>query len=177
MNPRRRTGLAEVFASSVRAGIIASSSGSPRATPLPRRNVRLPRNFFEMIMCVTPSERECLSPFCRLARSVRGTLGGYPPHLERHALHDAEDKRGETIVSRRARSDDLADRRRIEMLNRAANGIAQEFRRHRVNNDVRTTEQCPLQAGNALEFLPIRQGTRHVKRGEGFGARAPGAGG
>ena len=48
--PNRVFGFAGVCASAVIAGTIASSTGSPTAAPMPRRNVRRGREVFVMNM-------------------------------------------------------------------------------------------------------------------------------
>src|SRR5690349_4090652 len=48
--PSRRTGLAAVLTKGVAAGTIASSNGSARVRPMPRRNVRRGMAVFVMII-------------------------------------------------------------------------------------------------------------------------------
>src|ERR1051326_9027893 len=54
MKPRCGDALAAVWASAVRAGIIASSSGSASAVPIPRSTVRRERCFLVMNMDSAP---------------------------------------------------------------------------------------------------------------------------
>jgi len=54
--PRRRCGLAALFAMAVSAGTIASRNGSATVAPTPRRNVRRGNDSFEMNM-FSPSAR------------------------------------------------------------------------------------------------------------------------
>ena len=58
-NPRRRTGFAGVCARAVIDGTMASSSGSATVAPMPLRNVRRGRAFFEMIMMLSSSGTVC----------------------------------------------------------------------------------------------------------------------
>ena len=55
----RHAAFAAVCASSVRAGIIESSSGSARVTPMPRRNVRRGRCFLVMNIVVSSCRLSC----------------------------------------------------------------------------------------------------------------------
>ena len=57
--PSRRTGAAAVFARAVIDGTIASRSGSATVAPMPRRNVRRGKAFFEMIMMLSSSGTAC----------------------------------------------------------------------------------------------------------------------
>src|SRR4051794_32747801 len=53
--PSLRTGTADVLASAVAAGIIASSKGNASVAPMPRKNVRRGKDFFVMKFIVTSS--------------------------------------------------------------------------------------------------------------------------
>jgi len=58
-NPKRRTGLAGVWASIVSGGTIASSKGKPTATPNPRSMVRRDRVFLVRIIPTSAFEMGC----------------------------------------------------------------------------------------------------------------------
>src|SRR6187431_106631 len=86
---KRDGGLAAVWASSVRAGIIASNSGSAKVTPAPRRKVRRGMCFFvRYMMAVSFSTSDPLL-----------AVGLFDVHLERGAPHDAEHQRGKPVVA------------------------------------------------------------------------------
>jgi hypothetical protein len=63
-NARRLTGRAAVRAAIVKAGTIASSSGSAKVTPTPRRNVRLGSARFVTIMAAFSSSGKAGSRRC-----------------------------------------------------------------------------------------------------------------
>src|SRR6185436_4272709 len=87
---KRVGGLAAVWASSVRAGIIASNSGSAKVTPAPRRNVRRGMCFFVRYMMA-------VSFF--LTSGPLLAVGLLDIHLERGAPHNAEHQRGKPVLA------------------------------------------------------------------------------
>src|SRR5512139_3590978 len=95
----RGMGLAAVFTWAVRAGTIASSSGSPSATPAPRRNVRRGNAILMMFMttillCLSCSQLPQRDLGCRThRRRLRG-----PAHLERRAPNNPQDDVREAIA-------------------------------------------------------------------------------
>src|SRR5215467_6156772 len=106
-NPSREVGLAAVFASSVRAGTIASSRGSASAAPAPFRNVRRGRCF--LVMNIWVLIRRDDARFRRL-------------HLlhERRALHDAEYDRRKPVILILRVGRDRADDRHVVVVEAAA---------------------------------------------------------
>src|SRR5579885_2233048 len=96
MNPRCGVALAAVSASAVRAGIIASSSGSANAAPAPRKTVRRVKCFLVTNISATPSSSlpggDFLGP--RLLRLHRFHLARLK--LRRH--HDSLHDRGEPVI-------------------------------------------------------------------------------
>src|SRR6266487_4169451 len=104
MKPRRGV-EASVFADSESAGSMASSNGSAIVAPMPRMKARRSSAFF-------------------ITKFISPSLA----HLERNALHHAQDQRPERVViAARALSDDRADRGPIEVLHVAAQAVHQQL--------------------------------------------------
>src|SRR5258708_22194058 len=107
----RRTFLpSAVFAHAVPAGTIASRNGSAIVTPIPLRTVRRDRAFFVRYMS-------------KLLLSGGGRHGIGRAHLERGAVDDAEDERGEPVAVGGGLAHDGAHRRLIEVLDAAADRV------------------------------------------------------
>src|SRR5215475_15104534 len=100
MNPMCGVNFAAVWARAVCAGIIASSSGSPTATPAPRRNVRRDKCFLVMNIIGSLITRNLL-------RS---------PHLERRAVNDTQHDRRKLVIVLGRNPDDLPYGRHIVIL-------------------------------------------------------------
>src|SRR5919198_2152271 len=127
MKPSRRTGLAAVFVSAVSAGTIASSSGNAIVIPIPRRKVRRGNAIFVIIMCLSSSSESQLQPCSTPSATGSNGRGAHPirplrvghAHLERRALHHAENQTLEPVVIRGGVAHDLAHRRRIVVVDAA----------------------------------------------------------
>src|SRR5690242_12489634 len=94
MNPMRGAGAAAVLANAVRAGIMASNSGSAIDTPIPCNTVRRDRCFFVM-KCMLRTSRQLPLGSLRLMRygiTCRRAL------LELVTVHDVHHDRGKAIV-------------------------------------------------------------------------------
>ena len=104
----------------VRAGTIASSSGSAIVTPMPFSTVR--REMCLLVMNIrSPLPCAGLSRPLRLARrpSVKRWSSGFA-HPERGAVDDAEDERRDAVVVLRRVADDRANRRHVGVLDAPA---------------------------------------------------------
>src|SRR5262245_4308314 len=104
MNPMCGVTFAAVCARAVCAGIIASSSGSPTATPAPRRNVRRDKCF--LVMNIIGS---------LIARNLFRS-----PHPELRAVNDTQHDRRKLVVVLGRIADDLPDGGHIVILEFAA---------------------------------------------------------
>src|SRR3954469_8030260 len=91
-NARRGLGFAALCASTVPAGIIASSSGSAIVAPAPLRTVRRDSFFLKTNIYSPPKLLVC----CGLRRRCAAGIGA--PLAERIARDDAEDKRLEAEI-------------------------------------------------------------------------------
>src|SRR6188508_2244751 len=118
-SPRRGLGAAGVCASTVAAGIMASSSGRARVAPAPFRTARRDRCFLNTNMIRGLSfprllDRRCLQG-CRLARGFSLAEG--------IARDDAEDDRLETVIVGRRLPYDAAHRRHVAIVEAATEGV------------------------------------------------------
>src|SRR5688572_25815312 len=104
--PKRTTGLATVRCNAVRAGTIASSSGSAKVVPTPRRTVRLGRYFFVTNIAISLS-----------------LFSGGRTHLERSAPHHADDERRPTIAASGCLASHASNRRHVVVLDAAPQRI------------------------------------------------------
>src|SRR5580765_3123020 len=161
MKPRRFTGLAAVLASAVIAGVIESSSGSAITAPTPRRKVRLGNASLEINIGSAPGY-EC--PTAQVGASLVRICSLRFPHLKRRALGDAENQRLEPVVGRRAVPNDPAYRRRIVVLDAAAERVDQQLLREGGHHRIGLTEQPAAQTGGAVELRPVWQRGRHIDR-------------
>src|SRR2546427_8277033 len=97
---------------------MASSNGSAKLAPIPRRNVRRGNAFLVMII-VTSSLFTRGGPSPRSGRSACGDPYAQrrcATHLKRRALHDSEDERRDAEILRPRLPNDGAYRRRIVVL-------------------------------------------------------------
>src|SRR5215469_9747421 len=120
MKPRCGVAFAAVSASAVRAGIMASSSGSAKAAPAPRNTVRRVKCFLLTNISMTPSSL----PRGDLLEARLLHLDRF--HLARLELrrHDNPfDNRRKPVVVARSILHDLADLRHVIVLNAAAQRI------------------------------------------------------
>src|SRR5262245_26740991 len=124
---KRRTGRAGVSAIAVAAGTIASSSGSARAAPAPRRNVRRGNAFLVITMWRSPVSSLARGG-CRGDRHLAATG---PPHLERRAVHDPGHDRGPSIIRGTSIADDRANDRHIRVLEAASERVGEQLLRER----------------------------------------------
>src|SRR5438128_7889799 len=142
MNPRR--GVDRTFAAD-NAGTIASRNGSATVAPIPRRKVRRSNAFFMTNL---------ISPLLTLRRfRLRRQL--CLAHLERSALHDAQDQRCEGVIAARAFSDNRADGRLIEVLHVAAEAEHEQLFSDGGDELLRMTEQRGFQPGHSVELLAV----------------------
>src|SRR5262245_58861681 len=102
----RTLGVATVCASAVDAGIMASSSGSPMATPAPRRNVLRDRLFFVLNM-IKFSFRFCLTESLLRRSSFRCVRRALLP--KRRALHNTHDDGRKPVAIPAGVAHDLAN--------------------------------------------------------------------
>src|SRR5881296_234378 len=116
MNPSR---LGAAVGAAERAGTIASRNGSAIVAPRPRRNVRRGSAIFVTIMSEVSKLSRAGGRIYRRPRRRRS------PHVEWRALDDAQDQRRETVVVALGTAQDSTDRRRIVVLEAAANRIRQ----------------------------------------------------
>src|ERR1700730_3449593 len=126
MKPIRGTGAAAVLATAVNAGTIASSSGSPKVAPTPRRNVRRGSASFVITIPILSFVR-ILRPHsssCHRRRSTRS------PPLERHTVDDTSHQRFERVLARGGITHDRADVRLVRWLRAAAERVADQLRDH-----------------------------------------------
>jgi hypothetical protein len=114
--PSLRTGFAGVSAHAVAAGIIASSNGSESAAPALLSNFRRGIAFFVRNIALTLS----LLLDTRYFTGWGGFLRFTAPHLKRSAFHDPENKRREAVSVLLGVIHDLANGRRIVVLNASA---------------------------------------------------------
>src|SRR4051794_27000161 len=121
MNPRRLGAALLVAADS--AGTIASSRGSARAAPTPRRNVRRGKAIFVMIIyLLSLITYLLLTRGCGRARLVEAR----PAHLKRRALHDPEHERRDAIVVARGIADHRPHDRVVVVLQAPPQRIRQQ---------------------------------------------------
>src|SRR6185369_5294559 len=109
MNPMCSVGLAEVCASAVWAGIMASRSGNASAVPTPRSTERRVRCFL-----VTNMNDSLFGCQLRPGRRLDGA------RLERRRVHDAHHNRREFIVVPLGIFYNLADTGHVVVLDAAA---------------------------------------------------------
>src|SRR5690606_33929839 len=121
-------GVAAVCASAVRAGIIASSSGSAMVAPTPRRTVRRDRCFFVMNILLSsfPTQgsgviRKSLSvdALVVLCARCQTRFSGQRRESKRLARDDAGQNRRERIVVACRIAHDPADRGHVVILDAA----------------------------------------------------------
>src|SRR3712207_4129873 len=121
MNPSFGIGAPAVWASAVRAGIIASSSGNATVAPRPRSTVRRDRCFLVTNIVALLGNCSCLAlPRASLAASIphrrlRGdaavVVGRRRAEPERLALRQRNENRREAIVLARRFPNDAPDGR------------------------------------------------------------------
>src|SRR5262245_18811921 len=101
MNPSRGVALTELAAS---AGTIASSNGSDTASPITLRNVRRSSFFLETNIALPLLVLRLVACFAGRRRTPL-----WLPHLERRALHLADDQRTELVIALGCFADDGAN--------------------------------------------------------------------
>src|SRR5437867_2034139 len=122
-NPSLGAGFAGVLAHAVAAGIMASSRGSARAACALFRNVRLGIAFFVINIPLS---------FLLLLTRRRCLIHSSAPHLKRNALHNSENERREPISIFLGVANDLANGRRIVVVDASAERERQKvFRQSR----------------------------------------------
>src|SRR3954467_12672748 len=126
-NARRELGFAALCASTVPAGIIASSSGRAIVAPAPLRTVRRDSFFLKTNIYSPPK----LLVGCSLRRRCAGRIGA--AFAERIAGDDAKDERLEPVVVRARLADDATDGRHVAVIEGAAQGVGQEILRQRLH--------------------------------------------
>ena len=130
MQTSRVFGTAAVRASSVRAGTMASSSGSDTAAPMPRSTVRRETALRVRYIVGSPAT-------AARAAARRGRTGGRRrhqrggglvglPHLERHARDDAHEEARKPVVVRGGIADDRPHRRHVARVEQTAEAITEE---------------------------------------------------
>src|SRR6267142_1061416 len=130
-NPSLGTGFAGVLAHAVAAGIMASSRGSARAACAPFRNVRLGIAFFVINITLSFFVYYCWLQIISLLTGYRCFLRSSAPHLKRDALHDSENKRREPVSVFLGVANDLANGRRIVVLDASSERECQKLLRQR----------------------------------------------
>src|SRR5579862_9039686 len=132
MYPKCGVGFAAVCAKAVRAGIMASSSGSARAVPTPRRTVRRVKCFLVMNIWMLL--------FCFASLLLRGHLRGgrwlngfYHTRLERRRGNNSHHNRRELVIVVLSVLHNLPDAGHVEILDPSAQRIRHQFLRERLH--------------------------------------------
>src|SRR2546430_15484677 len=145
---KRGLGAAAVCASAELAGIIASRSGSASVQPALFRNVRRRMCFFAMNIWLSGSLAAGLFRGDGVTRH-RPFLNLHV-HLERLAVDDAEDERGETIVASFRVSRDRSHERHFLILAPASEAVRQQLLGHDLAELIGNLGEPPAQVGGTL---------------------------
>src|SRR5262245_24467110 len=162
-------GLPAVCASTVPAGIIASSSGSATVAPRPRSIVRRDRCFL-----VTNIVALLSLGGGGLRRDRLVLVGGWRrAELERLAVRDAGENRREAVVLAARVVQDAPHRRHVVVLHAAAERVNHELLGQRLHELGRIVEQRFPQIDGPLDRPAIGELTRRVDRDAGLAVLVP----
>src|SRR5437867_5769979 len=150
---KRGLGAAAVCASAELAGIIASRSGSASVQPALFRNVRRRMCFFAMNIWLSGSL--AAGPFRGDGVTRHRPFLNLHVHLERRAVDDAEDERGETIVASFRVSRDRSHERHVLILDAASERVRQQLLGHDLDELIGIFEQPLAQGGGAVDCRAV----------------------
>src|SRR5438552_2179281 len=125
-----------------------SSSGSASDTPMPRRTVRRERCFLVMNIDVRLLFHSG-DIGCRGLRLFRSS------HLERGALYDAEDERGETVVAPGRLALNATHERHISIISYAADAVSQKIFGKSTDKCIGMIRNRLTQAGGAVQLHAV----------------------
>src|SRR6266436_4097750 len=149
--PSLRTGFAGVWAHPVAAGIIASSKGRASTARPFLKNVRRGMAFFVRniarrlsLLATSLLDTRYFSRWCHIRLRA--------PHLKRSALNNSENQRGEAVSVLPGVPQDLANSRRIVVVNAAAESERHEVFRQRSDEQLRTRQNGVFESVDAAEL-------------------------